>query len=552
MNTKQVHVTLLTLLLCLLLNKSAQSPSCYGVDSTTPYVCSGHGNCSSLNTCSCYSGYFGSQCEAWRCDGLLMNDTNVCPNTVQGNIYGKQGCVSPNVCSNTTIINYSFEYPSTNNTVSTIYGWSSTSSFICANNYAFTSGLSPAPKGSQVGVLQSSTASIQQTVTVYDGATYTLSFYSVGRIPNASQNIYGLDITTLINNVTVITIPAAQNYLSNYTAYTSSPITLSGIKANITFNALSSIGSSSNNSTMIDVVSLDMVTFSCSGFDRTSSSVCSAHGNCVAPNICSCNPGYYGFNCEFTYWSCYGLINYHPSVCSGKGTCASSNICVCNSGYVGDICQVNANSGVIYPYISNFNVDPNQDFRGGQLGVEFSVSQHIVVMQLGLYSACNGFTNDAYASLFNYSTGSIVAQVLFNSANPGIQLINTRNYFLNLSTPITLFAGERYAVTASFADACLGGTIYNEVPYAGASFPNLEQFYGSPYISTLSHLNGGSTTSYPNSRDTWAYTGGTLGFKKMSCYGVAYDSASVCSGRGSCIQLDQCVLVVVNIIFAMG
>ncbi|EFC47148.1 serine/threonine protein kinase [Naegleria gruberi] len=57
----------------------------------------------------------------------------------------------------------------------------------------------------------------------------------------------------------------------------------------------------------------------CSGLDRSYSSVCSANGTCVANDLCMCNAGYTGENCQ--YFSCFGLSANDPSACSGSGLC---------------------------------------------------------------------------------------------------------------------------------------------------------------------------------------------------------------------------------------
>ena len=59
---------------------------------------------------------------------------------------------------------------------------------------------------------------------------------------------------------------------------------------------------------------------------------CSSHGSCVL-NQCSCQQGWSGFNCEVrSETSC-------PFSCSGKGSCSSGGVCSCNSGYYGSGCE---------------------------------------------------------------------------------------------------------------------------------------------------------------------------------------------------------------------
>eukprot|EP01080_Neovahlkampfia_damariscottae_P006368 gene6368-10375_t len=52
--------------------------TCFGVNSTDPNVCSGHGTCNQPNICSCSAGYFGEKCHLHSCFGVISNDPKVC------------------------------------------------------------------------------------------------------------------------------------------------------------------------------------------------------------------------------------------------------------------------------------------------------------------------------------------------------------------------------------------------------------------------------------------------------------------------------------------
>jgi alpha-tubulin suppressor-like RCC1 family protein len=43
-----------------------------------PFVCSGHGNCTGYNTCSCSAGYTGTYCDSYTCFGTSANSSSVC------------------------------------------------------------------------------------------------------------------------------------------------------------------------------------------------------------------------------------------------------------------------------------------------------------------------------------------------------------------------------------------------------------------------------------------------------------------------------------------
>jgi len=53
-----------------------------------------------------------------------------------------------------------------------------------------------------------------------------------------------------------------------------------------------------------------------------------------------CVSGYYGDNCENEY-SCNGIAASAPTVCSGNGACVDQNVCLCNSGWWGSECDQN-------------------------------------------------------------------------------------------------------------------------------------------------------------------------------------------------------------------
>jgi len=66
-------------------------PTCYGLQVSDSKVCSGNGTCAGLNTCYCYPGYSGDQCQSLTsCGGKLSSDPTVCS--------GNGICVNQNNC----------------------------------------------------------------------------------------------------------------------------------------------------------------------------------------------------------------------------------------------------------------------------------------------------------------------------------------------------------------------------------------------------------------------------------------------------------------------
>lgn len=80
----------------------------------------------------------------------------------------------------------------------------------------------------------------------------------------------------------------------------------------------------------------------CNGYPANDVRACSDHGQCV-PNasnnasVCVCSQGYSGEKCSG--WTCGGVWKNSTTVCSGHGVCFAPNACRCDPTYVGDTCQ---------------------------------------------------------------------------------------------------------------------------------------------------------------------------------------------------------------------
>lgn len=68
-----------------------QFPMCYGINSTnSAVVCSGHGICTSANNCSCHAGWVGHNCSVPVCFSLNATDSRTCS--------GHGNCSAPDTC----------------------------------------------------------------------------------------------------------------------------------------------------------------------------------------------------------------------------------------------------------------------------------------------------------------------------------------------------------------------------------------------------------------------------------------------------------------------
>jgi hypothetical protein len=65
--------------------------TCFNESFSSLSVCSGNGTCSGVDICSCFSGYFGTKCLEFTCNGILPLNPNVCSS------YGT--CIKGNKCS---------------------------------------------------------------------------------------------------------------------------------------------------------------------------------------------------------------------------------------------------------------------------------------------------------------------------------------------------------------------------------------------------------------------------------------------------------------------
>jgi hypothetical protein len=83
----------------------------------------------------------------------------------------------------------------------------------------------------------------------------------------------------------------------------------------------------------------------CFGKTSSNSDICSGNGICIGSDVCSCELGYSGQQCQII--NCFGKNSSDPSVCSGNGICSQYDTCSCNFGFDGYNCE--------YRYLENSN-----------------------------------------------------------------------------------------------------------------------------------------------------------------------------------------------------
>jgi hypothetical protein len=90
--------------------------------------------------------------------------------------------------------------------------------------------------------------------------------------------------------------------------------------------------------TIIGIVDLYTDSCSCFGYDASDPLACSSHGVCVSNDVCVCESGWTGTQCD--EWTCYGIGWTDPTVCSGNGHCVGVDDCSCEAPYFGDNCDL--------------------------------------------------------------------------------------------------------------------------------------------------------------------------------------------------------------------
>jgi hypothetical protein len=244
--------------------------SCYGINSGSSSICSGHGQCVSPNNCSCNSGYTGYNCQLNICYGINQTSTNVCS--------GNGQCVSPNNCSCNS------GYTGYNCQLNICYGINQTSSNVCSGHGQC---VSPNNCSCDSG---------------YTG--YECQLISCNGVNQTSPNVCS-------GNGQCIS-PNNCSCDSGYSGYYCELTICYGVNET-SINVCSGHGqciSPNNCSCDVGYVGYDCQLSICYGINETSSDVCSGHGTCTSFNNCNCTNGFTGENCQHVSFAIKLVVNF--------------------------------------------------------------------------------------------------------------------------------------------------------------------------------------------------------------------------------------------------
>jgi len=219
----------------------------------------------------------------------------------------------------------------------------------------------------------------------------------------------------------------------------------------------------------------------CFGMLANDTTICSAHGSCVALDTCECASNYYGANCSVS--SCFNILSNETNVCSSHGSCVALDTCECTSNYGGQNCTIPPCFGV---FVNDSSV----------------CSSH---------GSCVGLDTCECSSNFYGTNCSITT--CFNS----------------LSNESTVCSSHGSCVAL---DTCKCSSNYYG---ANCSIPSCFNVLANESTVCSSH---GSCVSLNMCECSSGYGG--LNCSIPTCFDMLANETSVCSSHGSCVALDTC------------
>eukprot|EP01080_Neovahlkampfia_damariscottae_P009833 gene9833-2155_t len=370
-----------------------ESHFCNSIAHNSPSVCSGKGSCISPNNCSCIGSYTGHDCQFTSCFGksssdltvcsgkgtCIASDKCVCSTGYTGSYCQFQTCfglVGPNGCSNNEIALWEnvCQYP-------ICYGSLSTSSEVCSAN-----GKCEAPNkcicntkyyGNQCEIFDCNLISrFDSNVCSGKGSCISIDQCHCNAVA------VGVNCNDFICNGQIGRLCCSSRGNCSNPFQCSCDVGFLGSQCEVSYcngiisnssNVCNSRGSCVDGNCKCDsgYSGNECEGYSCNSIAASDFKVCATFGSCIGPNVCQCNTGRSGPNCEFdvcfsktgrdgcdengdciapdkcqcdigrytgnncNLFACNSLSPLNPMVCSSNGKCVESNQYVCNKGYVG-------------------------------------------------------------------------------------------------------------------------------------------------------------------------------------------------------------------------
>eukprot|EP01080_Neovahlkampfia_damariscottae_P005553 gene5553-9371_t len=226
--------------------------------------------------------------------------------------------------------------------------------------------------------------------------------------------------------------------------------------------------------------------FTCFGKNVSDSLICFGRGICIEHDVCQCENGYFGNECDKGIFNCFGINSTDPSVCSENGQCVDDNQCLCNAGYVGLNCNL---------FVCNGKNSSDADVCSNNGNCTAP-------------NTCNcsfGYSGDDCQS-FNCSS--------LSSNHPNV--CNSRG---------TCVSPEKCICQASSGVNC--------------EILDFSVCYGKYSNDSTVCSSNGNCSSNDNCTCFFGYYGKECG--NYDCFGVEKNGTNVCSGNGNCTKLDTCM-----------
>jgi len=496
--------------------------SCYSVSSISSTVCSSHGNCASLDSCSCDSGYTGATCDTITCFNVSANSPSVCSS------HGT--CNAVDTCSCATNWGHSqCEYPycsgviSTSGSVCSGHG-TCTAVDTCSCSLGYSGSNCDAPVCFTVPATDPSVCNGHGSCTNPDSCSCATGY------SGAQCNV---PICFGVQNTNPAVCSSHGDCVAPDTCSCDSGYAASNCSIPICDGRMSSdaavCGSHGDCSApeqcdcdenWTDVFCNEPI---CFNIRATVNTTCSSRGSCISAQTCNCTSGFGGSNCQF--YTCDGIPSNDGTVCSGKGICYDSEKCSCNAGWSGNVCQnavcFGISDGATSMVCNGHGSCNSPDVCVCQTGYAGDECQHNV---------CSGITSN----IANVCSGR------GSCTSPDVCECDA-HYRGPICEESECFAvwGNESSVCSSHGDCLDFNTCScHSLGYLGDNC-EVNECFGDYSNSTSVCSARGNCVDHSVCSCDEGHTGQNCEFNL--CFGVLSNDNSVCSGRGTCEAPDTCI-----------